>query len=232
MAKETRLSDSAEIYKLREEKSERQKLKNMTFKEKITYFNNYYRTKTIIGIVVIGFLIYFSYTIFGPRTETILYIASLNGAIDYDSGNLLGEEIENYLGIDTKQEEVFVDTSIYLDGTSEYTSSNIQKFSTLLMAKELDIIIADEDTFEKYANQGYFCKLSDQLPTQLFSKLSDHFYISSTEEDTDHAAYGIYLETSSLYGEDYTFYKRPVLGIVVNSEFKDNCISFIQYLFK
>lgn len=232
MAKQTRLSDSAEIYKPREEKTERQKIKNMTFKEKITYFNDYYRTKTIVSIAIIGFIIYLAYTIMGPRTETVLYIASLNGAIDYDSGNILTEEIENYLGIDTEQEEVFVDTSMYLDGTSEYTSSNYEKLSTFLMAKQIDIIIADEETFAKYANLGYFCKLSDQLPTQLFSKLSDHFYLSSTEEDANNSAYGIYLETSSLYGEDYTFYKRPVLGIVVNSEFKENSISFIEYLFE
>ena len=232
MAKETRLNDSAEIYKPRDEKTERQKLKDMSFKDKITYFNDYYRSKTIIGIVIIGFLIYFAYTVFGPKTETILYVASLNGAIDYDTGNVLSEELEVHLDIDTKKQEVFVDTSMYLNETSEYTAANYQKLSTYLMAQQLDIIIADEETFARYAKEGYFSKLTDQLPTQLFSKLSDLFYFSSTVEDTNEAAYGIYLETSALYGENSTFSKRPVLGIVVNSKYKDNAVSFIDYIFE
>ena len=47
LAKETRLNDSAEIYKPRDEKTERQKLKDMSFKDKITYFNDYYVDKMI-----------------------------------------------------------------------------------------------------------------------------------------------------------------------------------------
>lgn len=232
MAKETRLNDSAEIYQPREEKTERQKLKDMSFKDKITYFNDYYRTKTIFGIIIIGFLIYFAYTVFGPKTETILYVASLNGAIDYDTGNALGKELEIYLDIDTDKQAVFVDTSMFLNETSEYTAANYQKLAAYLTTQQLDIIIADEETFAVYANEGYFSKLTDQLPTQLFSKLSDLFYYSSTVDDTNEAAYGIYLETSTLYGEDSTFSKRPVLGIVVNSKYKDNAVSFIDYIFE
>jgi hypothetical protein len=87
--KDTALDDSAEIYQQRKELTERQKLSTMPLKEKLIYFNNYYRNKTIAIIAIMGLIIYIAYTIFTPKTEIVLYTAAVNNTIDSETATAL-----------------------------------------------------------------------------------------------------------------------------------------------
>lgn len=229
--KDTTLDNNAEIYQIREELTEKQKLSNMTFKEKIVYFRNYYLLKTIIIIVAIALVISFAYTILTPSPETVLYAAVINNAIDEETAATIQSEFEKHLNINPETQETRIDTSFIFgrDGNeTQYTLGNEQKFVTLLYANELDIIIAPESIFSIYVNNDSLGKLSDQLPSDLCSSLADSFYYSTTSEDSNASAYGIYLDDLGLSKNTS---ERMLLGMVVNSKNKSNASEFVNYLY-
>lgn len=229
--KDTTLDNSAEIYQQRKELTEKQKLSNMTTKEKLEYFNNYYRTKLIIIITVLALVIYFAYSILTPSPETILYAAVLSNGIDEQTAMSIQNDFGKHLDINPDTQEVIVDTS-FIIGTegnaTQYTMANEQKLATLFYAEEIDIIIAPESAFAVYAGNGSLCKLSDQLPADLCSSLADSFYYSSSSEDPNVSAYGIYLDSIGIPNNTS---ERVLMGIMINSEYKSNAAEFMHFLY-
>jgi hypothetical protein len=233
--KNTTLDDSAEIYQKREQLTEKQKLSNMTFKEKLVHFNSYYRMKTILIITLVALVVYFAYSILTPSPETVLYAAVVNNAVGDETAATLQTDFGKHLGINTNTQDILVDTSFYLgteDNASEYTIANSQKLTTYIFAKEIDVIIAPESVFANYAVNGSLCKLSDQLPTDLCSTLADSFYYSSSTDNPKVSAYGIYLDNAALGNNNTDSQEKTVLGIVVNSKQKQNAVEFIRFLLK
>lgn len=233
--KNTTLDDSAEIYQQREQLTEKQKLSDMTFKEKVAYFNSYYRKKAIVIIVLVALAVYFAYSILTPSPETVLYAAVINNALDDEAATALQTDFGKHLNINPDTQDIMVDTSFYLgteENASEYTIANSQKLTTYIFAKEIDVIIAPESIFANYAANGSLCKLSDQLPTDLCSSLADSFYYSSSSENPKINAYGIYLDNNEIDSKTTDSQERSVLGIVVNSKHKPNAVEFIRFLLK
>ncbi len=230
----TVLDDSAEIYKPRTEQTEKQKLSEMTFKEKVTYFNNYYRLKVIVIILLIAGAVYMAYSILSPKPETVFYAAVINSAMDDETVATVQSDFAGKLGIDPKTQEIMIDSSYQLGSegnVSEFSISAQQKLGTYFYAGQIDVIIAPESVFADYARLGNLSKLSDELPTDLFTKLTDSFYYSETEEDKTSSPYGIYLDGAKIYDKAGNLVDKPVLGIVVNSKYKQNAVEFIRYLF-
>ncbi len=232
--KNTVLDDTAEIYKPRAEQTEKQKMSEMTFKEKITYFNNYYRITTLVIIAVIIALAYLAYSILTPKPKTVLYAAVINSAVEEQTAASLQTDFGKKLGIDPKTQEIMIDTTYFFgddDNVSEYSISSQQKLGTYFYAGQIDVIIAPESAFANYAHLGNFSKLSDELPTYLCTTLADSFYYSETEDSTASSAYGVYLDGAKIYDKKGELIDKPVLGIVANSKYKQNAVEFIKFLF-
>lgn len=230
MAKETRLNEDAQIYQPRDTRSEREKLQSMTRKEKLEYFNQYYRNKTIAIIVVLGFVAYLLYSMFGPKVQTVLYTAVLDGCVSNDEVTAFQSDMIDKLGLDTSKSTVVFDDSYYISSQSEYSASNQEKLVLYVSTGEIDIIIAPEEVFNQYASAGYFIKLSECLPADLFSSLTDNFLYHTTEDDSQEAAYGIYMDNYSIHDQNGTAVSHPVIGIVTNSKHKENAVTFIESL--
>lgn len=240
MLKEDRLKDSvlddnASIYSRRDKKSEKQKLNEMSFSEKISYLKTYYLTKTIVIIVIIGFVGYLGYSLLSPKAENVLYTAIINYALTEEEASKLQDDFSNLLELNPEKETMNFDASYYLGlngDVSEYTLSTEQKLTTYLFAGEIDVIIAPEADFKKYASFGYLSKLTDELPTDLCTQLASSFFYSTTEDNKASGAYGIYLENAELYDITGKVIENPMIGIVVNSENKQNAVKLIRYLFQ
>lgn len=236
MAKETRLDDSAEIYQPRTKQTEKQKLSEMTFQDKITYFNQYYRTKFFVFLAVIGFLIYLIYTITSPKIETIFYAAIVNNYLDEEKKSEFYHDFGEYLDIDSKKQGITLDTTYVLGKndiiSSDSVSSSQQKISTYTYAQKLDVIIAPAEVFQSLAYYGYFDDLADQLPTDLYAQFAESLYLTNQEDDPEEKAYGIYLTDSEVFDSLGNVIEDPVLGIITNSKYKENSIEFLRYVFE
>lgn len=231
--KDSTLDDNASIYAPREEKSEKQKLKEMSFKEKVSYLRDYYLAKTLIGLVALGLITYFVYTVVTPKPETLLDAAIVNYAFSDTTVDKISEDMNKLLVKNPKKENIMVDASFYVgDGsdTSEFTIGSQQKLQTLMSTGEIDVLIAPESLFQAYATSDFLCKLTDVLPTEVLTTLSDSIFNSATNDNPVSGAYGIYLDNTTLF-KDVSTSDRPVLGILVNSKHQDNGVAFIKYLF-
>lgn len=233
--KQTRLDDNASIYERRNPKSERQKLSEMNGKEKWQYFKDYYFKKTIVSVLLISLVGYFLYTVLSPKPETVLHIACANYQFSEEQIEQLEQEVADYLGIDPNTQDVLFDPSYIL---SDFDYSSAEKLSVLAFARELDVLIVPESKFQEYAFSGSLWSLSDQLPTDLYSALSDKFYLSQLRQDEESYedatgpsyVFGIYLDEIELF-KDYPTEDPPVLGIVLSGENNENAVEFIRYLF-
>lgn len=230
--KNTTLDDSASIYQPRQEQTEKQKFSEMTFKEKVIYFNDYYKVKTIALIIVLIGIIYIVYSIVTPAPKTVLHVTSVNYTIDTQAAETLENNLSDYLNLDKEKEQILIDTSLFLGEEDEMTMASRQKLMVSFYAGEIDIFIAPEAEFTTYAEAGFFTKLSDQLTTEMCSEFADSFYYTQTEEDPTKGAYGIYIKGSKIYDKTGQPIENPVLGIAVNSKYSENTIEFIKYIFE
>ena len=67
MKKESILDEEAYIYNHRDDENEGDKWKKMSKKQKLTYFNDYYRNKIIVILIVLGLIVSLIYTVLSQR---------------------------------------------------------------------------------------------------------------------------------------------------------------------
>ncbi len=232
MPKQSKLDEQAVIYQPREKQTEKEKLKEMNFRGKISYLWEYYKIHAFVIVAVIALISYIIYKFVTPDVKTQFYAAIIDSAVNREVLEEYKQEFSDYLQLDPELESVELNDSFYLSSDGEYTSNLTQILSTYIAAGEVDVIIAPESAFNNYAYYGYTAKLSDELPTNVYSSLTDYFYLTETEDDPNHNAYGIYLTDSNLFG-GLEYNSEPyVLGIVANYPNEENTIDFIRFLFK
>lgn len=233
MPKKTRLEEDATIYQKHDKQSEKEKLKSMPFKEKISYLWEYYKLHALFFIVMVVFIVYAINAFTKPKIENKLYAAIINNTVTPEIWDEYIDIITEYLEIDTLTEDIELNYRYYYNGDAEYEANMRQAFVVYLAASEIDIVIAPMSEFAGYVENGFFTPLSDQLPTDLYSSLANKFYLAGTEDDPKVAAYGIYMEDTKLYREhSLPTEDDPVLiGIIANSTHKATSVDFIRFLF-
>lgn len=230
MPKKTVLGDEAFIYQHRKELSEKEKLKSMKFAEKLAYLWEYYKIHAFAIIIALALIIYIIYKIVTPNVETQIYAAVINNPIEDFEIKTYQKDLSKYLHLDSKTEDVYFNTSFYYNSSKDYSLNMKTVLMTYISAQDVDVIIAPEKEFNIYAYKGYFDELSDRLPTDLYSSLTDQFYLTNKEGEVEKNVYGIYLNNSNLF-KNVKQSERYVIGIVTNSRHKDNSIEMIRYLF-
>jgi hypothetical protein len=240
LAKETRLDDSADIYAKREKKSEREKMKDMTSKERLEYFKTYYLKIVIGSVLVLGVLVYILYQALSPKPDVLLNIAVVNDYFEQEQVKNFLSDLDSYFEVDSDKEKITFDYNYYISDTDESQNSmtSLQKLTTYVYAKDIDVIITDEAYFKNLTEQGYFISLTELLPTDIYTELVDKYYTGAIVEEDDQGEtstgseepYGIHLDDSTVYKNSGSTMTRPVIGVVSNSPNKDNAIKFIKYL--
>ncbi|MCH5274129.1 MAG: hypothetical protein J1E35_10675 [Lachnospiraceae bacterium] len=230
--KKTVLDDSASIYQKREEKSDRAKWKELKgFKAKWEHFKAYYLLKTFIWSCVAVLLVYAGYTFLKPKKEQVLYVAILDAVLMNNETEELQAGYNEYFGIDEETQESIFDNTMLISGNKNAYS--MSKLMAHAFAGEIDVIIASESQFKGWAGV-MFRPLSEQLPADLYEKLSDRFcYASPTDENGNvieggERPYGLYV-TDLFIGRSTN--KEPlVLGICGNSSHEKNAEEFVRYI--
>jgi len=180
--KKTALDDDAAIYQRIEAtetaKTEREKLSEMTFREKARYLLDYYGLKVLIIVAAVIFLSYFLYTVLKPKPDTVSQIVIVDCPWSNDTIQEYGDTIAETLALDPKKEALTILT--------QYTSTRMNdktSISTFLFAGDLDIIIASRDEIETYATGGVFVNLDDSLPEDLRKAIGEDNLLLSTYQD-------------------------------------------------
>lgn len=233
MPKQTKLSENAEIYKRREDKSEREKLREMSFKNKVGYLWEYYRLHAIAAISVIALLAYIIHIIITPKIETQLYVAMINNTVDKQALDELQEDMTELLQLNTNRENIVINSNFYFNGNIDYEMNMRQVLVTYIASQDIDILIAPESEFSNYAQNSFLYRLSDLLPTDIYSSLTDQFYLTGTVDDPTETVYGIYASETGLFKDlaPSGFSDPYIIGVIANTRHQGNSVEFIRHLF-
>lgn len=173
---------------IREE--QKKALSTMSTKQKLAYFWEYYKIHTLAAIIII--VVAVSLTKQVITSKDYGFYAVLIDAVTTDSNygltEIWNEEFMEYAQIDPKEYEVYIDTSVTLSESIdvEYMVANQQRLLATLMAGNVNAFVADTETFETYAQFGYFYDITSVLSEEDMEKYGTYFYYTdaATLDDT------------------------------------------------
>lgn len=231
------------------------KLKNAPLKEKLAYFKDYYLKATIAVIIVIAFFISLLYNMLSGPKDTAFAALFFNDLGD-SSDTTLADQFAEYMQIDTKEHEVYIDASMNYHDTPDVTQElstepqteetyqmpnmfgydgyvDIQKSMALIAAKELDIIAGDEEAFAYYCKAECFADVTTVLNKEQLEKFKNDLYYYTNPETGETIAAGIYVTGAPKLEEHYYYYGevKPIMGFLVNSQNIDNALAFLDYIY-
>ena len=219
---------------LRDEiRMQQEKLSQEPFLKKLEYFWDYYKIQVIITVLfacMFGSILHSVIT----KKETVLSIAFVNAFPNVED-ELMKTDLENYLGLNEKKQQVIIDSTYYIDeeSTSPYAVTYSQKFSTNAMAGKLDVVLADEVNFDFYAKQGFFQDLSFLLSKEELAHYQENLYYIDHPYDIENkpVPIGIKIDKTNKITETACYPNTSAyFGIVANSEHADNALLYLNYL--
>lgn len=229
--KKTALDDNASIYSRNREASNKESVKNLTGKQKLRYFKDYYAvTVAVVLVIIIGVCMLINDTIINP-SHCVLSVACVDDTY-MSMAEELGEYLDEYLTIESKND--YASVSNY--DLEDY--QNNMAYITHVSASGIDLIICTQEYFDKTVEQGMFADLSELLPEETYQKLSDRLIegqIAETDIDgnvteyLEAAAYGIDISGSIPYDTYGGYESKPILCVCVNSPNTENTLKVIDY---
>lgn len=232
------LSKDSDFYQPEDNRSTREKLKTMNFKDKVIFIAQYYGLKIaaviIIAIAVIYFILHWVLT-----KDTVLNIMAVNAQDIMNSSAAADEQsfYDEFLtenDIDPKDVEVSIDSSLNVvaDDTNSSSMANIQSIQVQLMAGTDDIMFSDEEFMTSVGEMGYLADLTDHLPQNVLDKYADDIVYATGVDSKKTEAVGIRLKDNEWIKKSGWFanVKEPVLGICMASQNQDLAERFMLYV--
>lgn len=241
-------------------RKEREAVKNGTPKEKLSYFWNYYKWHVIVSVCVIVCIASFVYQLV-TKNDTGLYCVFLNNwAVSEDNTEAYLQGFADFAGIDTSDYDIILDNSLYLnlDTYDENSYAAVQKIAVLIAASEIDVLAADQETYEYYAYMDYLIDLRTVLSEEQQAAYEPYFFYvdrkvveakdeaNSNNEDyelpypdptqpqdmEDPVPVGILLDAASEeFSQSFAFSStQAVIGIVCNTTRSEQASAFLDYV--
>ena len=150
-------------------------LKDMSRKEKLNYFWEYYKMHTIATVIILCLFISIIHNVITNKPYSF-YAIVLN-AIELDS-DVLGEEFSQFAGIDNTRYNCFIDTGHHLNtmDVSPYEMALVQRMMATVAAGHLDSVVTDGFTFIYFADNEFFTDLSTILSAEQLKLFEGNLY--------------------------------------------------------
>ena len=199
---------------------ERKKLASMTLGQKIGYLWEYYKIWLLILAVVIMFISMFVTMYQNSQKINLMGLAVANSTTLSDTSGVTEDLIE-MLGTGDEHETVTVDTSYYFNEDIANTDPNIiMKFSTMVAAQSMDVLISSEHVMDYYKDQEMFLMPSEYLSEEQIAALGDRV-----------SEYGVRIDGSSLLEKwDLVAYEPVYFTVIANSPNVENAVKLLEKL--
>ncbi|MBO5177327.1 MAG: hypothetical protein J6K04_01605 [Lachnospiraceae bacterium] len=231
--KKTVLGDDAALYSHKEDVSEKEKWENMSRRERLRYFADYYLGKIVITVIVLAVVGSIAYTMLKPRPETVLAVAVVNDAVNQPAYDELQRKFEEYISLNAEEQQTVFDTGYTFNN---YDYQSWQKFSMYNMVGDLDVSILPMEYFEEYAPGEYFSPVAAHLSSSLYGALSEYLLETKKTDDQGNlipgseTVFGIDLSSTWLY-QDRQLEEPMVLVINAAPKNPNNIECFLNLLF-
>ena len=217
-------------------KSELEKLKKMSTKDKMWYIFEYYKFHMIAILLFLFVLWVIGSSIYRQTFTTRLTFAIIN---DYSGGNSSMDPLENglkkALGCG-KKDLIEINSNLFINTdesqSAEYTYASMAKVTALAVGGDLDIMIADAKTLEHYESQAAFADLKEFLPSDLVERAEKEdlfLYVDNGNGQSVPAA--ISLAPTDFADMTGAVINEPYLAVMTTSQHTEDTIQAIRWLF-
>ena len=223
-------------------------------RKKIGHILAYYKFPLLVlcfFLYIIGYNVHRQLT----HKDVVIYAALVNVVAGEDLVRQLGEDFTAYLGTDMSKYESKLYTELYLtddelNAYHEYTYASRMKILAAIEAKQLDIVLMNQEAFDAFSQNGYLSNIDELLAEEvpaLHQQLAPYFVtntviLEDNSEDLlldDSAVYhaeteeypmGLDLSASPLIQKG-GFQETVYLGIIKNSPRMHTVFDYLEYLF-
>lgn len=233
-------------------KNHMEKWKMLTPAKRVQYIWNYYKLPIVIGLILLYIVIYTFYRNSGKK-DVILYTALVNVAPGEAFCETLSDKFLEYAQADQKKEAFTLYKGLYLtdDESNEqfqYTYASQMKILAAIDDEQLDVVLADKEAFEAFAQNGYLYDLDTFFMDADLKESLESFFVEGMEILEDNAKeavldpdveyqavtkkYPMALDLSgfSLF-QDAGFQDTVYLCVIANTPRQEQVEQYIRYLF-
>lgn len=238
--KKTSLTEEASIYQKRQDDlSDKERIKNMTGKQKRDFFRTYYLPKLLVILAVAGVVFYIVWVDFINKSHIYMRCAILNESITDSTLTEFSDRFTDYMKMDYKKNRasfyMYYTRSDVAREMGADTGSDLSEISSRLVANSLDCMIASyEDVENIYLKNGFIMNLNDFLSEKEKKALKPYLV---TQKDEADKVIGISLKDCKKYRTLFTgrtpITEEPVLYVITNAtdEGKNYVKQLIHYLY-
>ena len=238
--KKTSLTEEASIYQKRQDDlSDKERIKNMTGKQKRDFFRTYYLPKLLVILAVAGVVFYIVWVDFINKSHIYLRCAILNESITDSTLTEFSDRFTDSMKMDYKKNRasfyIYYTRSDVAREMGADTGSDLSEISSRLVANSLDCMIASyEDVENIYLKNGFIMNLNNFLSENEKKALKPYFVTKKNEADK---VIGISLKDCKKYRTLFTgrtpITEEPVLYVITNAtnEGKNYVKQLIHYLY-
>ncbi len=209
------------------------KLKGAPFREKLSYFQEYYLKTTLLVIAAVIFIGYIAHSMLTAPSDTAFAAYFFNDTGDSSNTELIDGFVE-YLDLDTSAHEAYIDATMnYIPDSGDINVfMSLEKTMAVISTSELDVVVGDAETADYFAKSECLHDITTVLPDDLLTKFKDKLYYAEVGEAKELVPVGIYITDSPKLNEYYYYVDRePILGFIINSNSMDNAIAFLRYIY-
>ena len=238
--KKTSLTEEASIYQKRQDDlSDKERIKNMTGKQKRDFFRTYYLPKLLVILAVAGVVFYIVWVDFINKSHIYLRCAILNESITDSTLTEFSDRFTDSMKMDYKKNRasfyMYYTRSDVAREMGADTGSDLSEISSRLVANSLDCMIASyEDVENIYLKNGFIMNLNNFLSENEKKALKPYFVTKKNEADK---VIGISLKDCKKYRTLFTgrtpITEEPLLYVITNAtnEGKNYVKQLIHYLY-
>ena len=212
---------------------QKQQIEQLTFSKKIEYYWQLYKIHIIVTVLLACIFGSLLHPIIHQK-ETVLSIAYINAFPNVEDEVII-DDFENYLHLNTEKQQVLLDSTYYIDkdSTSPYAQNYSQKFSANATAGKFDVVLADVSNFDYFGNQGFFQDLSTILSDDELEKYRERiYYIDFPNDDSDQKIpIGIKINKSNKICKTSCYPNMDAYwGVITDTKRIDAALSFLNYI--
>lgn len=194
--------------------------KQYGFAEKVLYIWDYYKFYIFAIIILIGMCLFFLKDYIKEKKVDALRMIVVDAKVEQGQIEELKEQLAKRLELDLERETCFIETNLTGKG-------NMQGAATMLAylgAGQVDILIADEENFNRYASAGFLLPV-EMSALEESSNVEYAFYAVLHDYSKGGAVSELEFDPKNLLGEGECYgiyltdgvFKGYVAGIVQNA---------------
>lgn len=211
-------------------KSDIQKVKKIDDnKKKLSFIWSYYKF-FIIGFITVCLLLIVIISNFFKYRNVAMYVVMVNtdSAITEVNSDVFKDTLvkEGY-DIGNKTIDIDASMSLGLELHEEEDVQTLQVLNALFTISDLDVFVADEDNFKRFADQDGFADLALLIDNEL---LNNYKLYKHTKENGQEVVDGIYLNVGSLLHKAGYYHDEVVIGACANGNGIEEAILLIKGL--